>query len=140
MISFMNFFSCLRMPVEINSWGAAIELFWDVAMSLSIFYLAKWFMCILYSILLIIIIILFLLFRVHFYDKDLGLMPFLSVHVDPISIKGSFFSKLFNKCHTIPHVRMFFVVVIVRCWGQYGKYFRVSHILQLISRAFRRVK
>ena len=30
-------------------------------------------------------------------------------------------------------------VVIKRCLEQYGKYFRVSHILQNISRAFRRV-
>ena len=37
-------------------------------------------MYILYNISLIII--LFLLFTVHFHDKDLDLMAFLSLHVD----------------------------------------------------------
>ena len=103
----MNFFSCLRMPVSINTWRAAIGLFGNVSMGSSIFYLTKCFRCILYSILLLIII-LFLLFTVHFYDKDLGVMAFLSLHVDSINIKGSFFSKVSNKCCTIPHVCMFF--------------------------------
>ena len=76
-------------------------------MGSSIFYLTKCFRCILYSILLLTII-LFLLFTVHFYDKDLDVMAFLSLHVDSINIKRSFFSKFSNKCCTIPHLRMFF--------------------------------
>ena len=73
----------------------------------SIFYLTKYFRCILCSILLIIII-LFLLFTAHFRDKDLGMMAFLSLHVNSINIKGSFFSKFSIKCCTCPHVHMFF--------------------------------
>ena len=70
MISFMNFFSCLRIPVDINTWRAAIGLFGNITMGSLIFYLTTCFRCILYSILLLITI-LFLLFTVHFYDKDL---------------------------------------------------------------------
>ena len=103
----MNFFSCLRMPVDIITWRGAIGFFGNVSMGSSIFYLTKCFRCILYSILLLIII-LFLLFTVHFYDKDLGMMAFLSLHVDSVNIKGSFFSKFYNKCCTICHVLMFF--------------------------------
>ena len=76
-------------------------------MGLSLFYLSKCFICILYSILLPLTI-LFLLFTIHFYDKDLALMAFVSLHVDSINIKGSFFSKFSDKCRTIRHVRMFF--------------------------------
>ena len=105
--SFMNLLSCLQMPVDVNIWRAAIGLFGNVSMGSSIFYLTKCFRCILCSILLLLIT-LFLLFTVHFYDKNLGLMAFLSLHVDSINIKGSFFSKFSNKYCTIPHVRMFF--------------------------------
>ena len=65
------------------------------------------FRCILYSILLLITS-LFLLFTVHFYDKDLGMMAFLSLHVNSINIKGSFLNKFSIKCCTCPHVLMFF--------------------------------
>ena len=64
-------------------------------------------MCILYSI-LVLIIILFLLFTGHSYDKDLDLMAFLSLHVNSINITESFFNKFSNKCRAIPQVRMFF--------------------------------
>ena len=104
----INFFSCLRMPVDINTWCAAIGLFGNVSMDASIFYLSKCFRCILYSILLLIITV-FLLFTVHFYDKDLGMMTFLSLHVNSINIKGSFSSKFsIIKCCTCPHICMFF--------------------------------
>ena len=96
------------MPVDINTWRAAIGLFGSISVGSSIFYLTKCFMYILYRILLLIMI-LFLLFTVHFYNKDLSLLEFLSLHVDSINIKGSFFSKFSNKCRTITHVRMFFV-------------------------------
>ena len=65
------------------------------------------FKCILYSILLLITS-LFLLFTVHFYDNDLGMMAFLSLHVNSINIKGSFLNKFSIKCCTCPHVLMFF--------------------------------
>ena len=107
MISFMNSFSCLRMTVDINTWRAAIGLFGNASMGSSIFYLTKCFRCILYSILLLTMI-LFLLLTVYFCDKHLGVMTFLSLHVDSINIKGSFFSKFSNKCCTIPHACMFF--------------------------------
>ena len=81
--------------------------FWEVRMGLSLFYLTKCFICILYSILLLLTILL-LLFTIHFYDKDLALMAFVSLHADSINIKGSFFSKFSDKCHTIRYVRMFF--------------------------------
>ena len=107
MISFMNFFSCLKMPVDINTWRAAIWFFGNVTMDSSIFYLTTCFRCILYSILLLLII-LFLLFTVHFYDKDLSMMAFLSLHVNSINIKGSFLNKFFIKCCTCPDVLMSF--------------------------------
>ena len=79
-------------------------------------------MCILCSILLPIII-LFLLCAIHFHDKDYGLMAFLSIHVDSINIKGSFFSKFSDKYRAIPHVRMFFCSLL----------FFVSVILLVLS-------
>ena len=107
MISFMNLLSCLRMPIDRNTWREAIEIFGNVCMDLWVFYLTKSFRRILY-IILVLPIISFLLFMVHFYDKNLGLMEFLSLRVD--SMKGTFFSKFSNKCCKVPHVRMFF------CW------------------------
>ena len=107
MIPFMNFFSCLRLPVDLNTWRAEIGLFGNVSMGSSIFYLTKCFIYILHSILLLIIIS-FLLFTVHFYDKDLDLMEYLSLHVDSTNVKGSFFSKFSNKCCTSYHVRILF--------------------------------
>ena len=74
-------------------------------MGSSIFYLTKCLRCILYSFLLLLITF-FLLFSLHFYDKNLGLV--VSVYVNSIVIKGNFFSKFSNKCCTIPHIRMFF--------------------------------
>ena len=47
---------------------------------------------------------LFLLFTAHFYDKDLGMMAFLSLHVNSINIKGSFLNKFSMKCCTCPHL------------------------------------
>ena len=82
------------------------------------FHLTECFRCILYGILLLIII-LFLPFTIHFYNKDLGMMTFLSLHVNSINIKGSFFSKFSIKCCTCPHVFMFlcsllfFILVIL---------------------------
>ena len=107
MISFMNFFSCFKMPVDMNTWRAALGLFGNVIMGSSIVYLTTCFRCILYSILLLITI-LFLLFTVQFYDKDLGMMVFLSLHVNSINIKGSFLNKFFIKCCTCPDVLMSF--------------------------------
>ena len=103
MISFMNFFSYLKMPVDINTWRAAIGLFGNVTMGSSIFYLTACFRWIPYSILLLITI-LFLLFTVPFYDKDLGMMASLSLHVNSINIKGSFLNKFSMKCCTCPHL------------------------------------
>ena len=100
-------FSCLRMPVDINTWREAIGLFGNVTIGLSTFYLTACFRCILYSTLLLITS-LFLLFTVHFYDKDLGMMVFLSVHVNSINIKGSFLNKFFIKYCTCPDVLMSF--------------------------------
>ena len=97
----MNFFSCLRMPVDINTWRAAKGLSGNVTLGSSILYLTKCFRCIPYSMLRLIIT-LFLLFTVHFYDKDLGVTEFLSLHVNSINIKGSFFSKFSIKCCTCP--------------------------------------
>ena len=108
----MNFFSCLRMPVDINTWRAAIGLFGNVTTCSSIFYLTTCFRCILYSILLLIAI-LFLLFTVHFYDKDLGMIAFLSLHVKSINIKGSFSNKYFIKCCACSHVLMFFSTLLL---------------------------
>ena len=95
------------MPVDINTWGIAIRLFENVTMGSSIFYFSKCFRCILYSMLLLLII-LFLLFTVHFYDKDLGMMAFLSLHVNSINMKETFFSKFSIKCFACTYVRMFF--------------------------------
>ena len=106
MISFVNLLSCSRMPVDINTWCAAIRLFGNVSMGSSIFHLTKCFRCILYTILLLLMT-LFLLFMVHFYYKNLGLMAFLSLPVNAINIKESVSSKFSDKCCTIPHVRMF---------------------------------
>ena len=103
MISFMNFFSYLKMPVDINTWRAAIGLFGNVTMGSSIFYLTACFRWIPYSILLLLTI-LFLLFTVPFYDKDLGMMASLSLHVNSINIKGSFWNKFSMKCCTCPHL------------------------------------
>ena len=89
-------------PVDINTWRAATGLFENVTMGLSSFYLTKCFRCIL------LITILFLLFTVHFYDKDLGMMAFLSLDVNSINMKGTFFSKFSIKCFTCTYVRMFF--------------------------------
>ena len=106
------------MPVDINTWGIAIRLFENVTMGSSIFYFSKCFRCILYSMLLLLII-LFLLFTVHFYDKDLGMMAFLCLHMNSINIKGSLFSKFSFKCCRCCHVRMvlgsllFFISVIL---------------------------
>ena len=90
----------------------------------SIFYLTTCFRCILYSILLLITI-LFLLFTVHFYDKDLGMIAFLSLHVNSINIKGSFLNKYFIKCCTCPHVLMFFCTLLLLLF--------ISMILLLLS-------
>ena len=76
------------------------------------FFLTKCFRCILFNILLVIITTLFLLFTVHFYDEDLGMLAFLSLLVDSINIKRSFFSKFSNRCCAIPHVCMFFLFII----------------------------
>ena len=108
----MNFFSCLRMPVDINTWRAAIGLFGNVTMGSSIFYLTTCFRCMLYSILLLITI-LFLFFAVHFYDKDLGMKAFLSLRVNSINIKGSFLNKYFIKCCACPYVLMFFCPLLL---------------------------
>ena len=40
-------------------------------------------------------------------------MAFLSLHVDLINIKGIFFSKFPNKCHTIPSRRYVFLFIII---------------------------
>ena len=93
------FFFCLRLSVHINTWRAAIVLFGKVNMSSSIFYLIKYFN---YNYSILLLIIFFLLFTVHFYNKGLGLMAFLSLHVNSINIKGSFFNKFSIKCCTIP--------------------------------------
>ena len=103
----MDLLSCLRMPVDINTWHAAIWLIWDVIMGSSVFYLTKCHRCILNSFLLLQIT-LFLLFMVHFCNEKLGLMAFLSLRVDSINTEGNIFSKSSNKCCTIPHVLMFF--------------------------------
>ena len=110
MISFINFFSCLRMPVDINTWRAAIGLFGNVTIGSSTFYLTTCFRCILHSILLLTTS-LFLLFTVHFYDEDLGMRA--SLHVNSINIKGSFLNKLANKYCTYPHVLMFFCPLLL---------------------------
>ena len=102
----MNFFSCLRMPVDINTWRAAIGLFGNVTTCSSIFYLTTCFRYILYSILLLITILF--LFTVQFYNKDLGMMVFLSLLVNSINVKGSFLNKFFINCCTCPHVLMSF--------------------------------
>ena len=67
---------------------------------------------ILYSVLLLITI-LFLLFTVQFYNKDLGMIVFLYLHVNSINIKGSFFNKFFIKCCTCPHVLMSFCPLLL---------------------------
>ena len=108
----MNFFSCLRMLVDINTWRAPIGLFGNVTIGSSTFYLTTCFRCILYSILLLITS-LFLLFTVHFCDKDLGMMAFLSLHVNSISIKGSSLNKFTIKCGTCPQVLMFFCPLLL---------------------------
>ena len=81
-------------------------------MGSSIFYSTACFRCILYSILLLIKIT-FLLFTIHFYDKDLGMMTFLSLHVNAINIKGNFLNKLSIKCCTSPHVLIFFCPLLL---------------------------
>ena len=104
----MNFFSCYRVPVDINTWRAAIGFFFgNVTIGLSTFYLTTCFRCIRYSILLLITS-LFLLFTVHVHDKDLDMMAFLSLHINSINNKRSFLSKFDIKCCTCPHVLMFF--------------------------------
>ena len=95
------------MPVNMNTWRAAIGIFGNVTMGSSIFYLTTCFRCILHCI-LILMTILFLLFMVHFYDKNLGMMAFLSLHVNSTNIKGSFLNRFSIKCCTCPHVLMFF--------------------------------
>ena len=108
----MNLFSCLRMPVDINTWRASIGLFGNVTIRSSTFYLTTCFRCILYSILLLITS-LFLLFTVHLYDNDLRMRAFLSLHVNLINIKGSFLNKLAIKCCICPHVHMFFCPLLL---------------------------
>ena len=103
----MNFFFLFKNACWYKHLARSNVAFWEVSMGLSLFYLTKCFICILYSILLLLTI-LFLLFTIHFYDKDLALMAFVSLHADSINIKGSFFSKFSHKCRTIRHVRMFF--------------------------------
>ena len=115
MISSVNFFLCLRKPIDISTWRAGVNLFRNISMSSSIFYLTKCFRYILYSILLLIIT-LFLLFMVHFYNMDLGAMAFLSLHVNSINIKGSFFIKFCIKCCTCPHVHMFLCSLLFFIW------------------------
>ena len=88
-ISFMNLLSCLRMPVDTNTWHTAIGLFWNVFRGSSVFYLTKCLSCILYSFLLLLITLI-LLFTVHLCNKNLGLMAFLSLRVYSINIKGNF--------------------------------------------------
>ena len=106
-------FSCLRMPVDINTWREAIGLFGNVTIGLSTFYLTTCFRCILYSTLLLITS-LFLLFTVHFYDKDLGMMSFLSLHVNSVKIKKKFLNKFAIKCCTCcPHVLMSFCPLLL---------------------------
>ena len=90
----------------------------------SIFHLTTCFRCILYSILLLITI-WFLLFTVHFYDKDVGIIAFVSLHVNSINIKGSFLNKYFIKCCTCPHVLMFFCTLLLLLF--------ISMILLLLS-------
>ena len=107
----MNFFSCLRMPVDINTWRAAVGLFGNVTIDLSAFYLTTCFRCILFSILLLIAS-LFLLFMVHFYDKDLGMRAFLSLHVNSIS-KEVFWNKFAIKCCAWSHVLNVFLSIII---------------------------
>ena len=104
----MNLLSCLRMPVDANTWYAPIGLFWNVSMGLPVFCLTKFLRCILYSFLLLLITLL-LLFTVHLFYANLGLMPFLPLRVDSINIKGNFFRKFSNNYCTNPHVRMYFV-------------------------------
>ena len=98
------------MAFDINTSRAAIGLFGNISMGLSIFYLAKYFRCILYSILLLLII-LFFLFMVHFYDKDLGLMAFLSLHVyypsQSISIEAFLVNFLINVVQFLKYVCFF---------------------------------
>ena len=53
MISFMNWLSCLRIPVDTNTWHTAIWLFWIVSTGLSGFFFTKCLRCILYSFLLL---------------------------------------------------------------------------------------
>ena len=96
------------MVVDTNIWHAPIELFWNVSMGSSFFYLTKCFRCILQSFLLLLITLL-LLFVVHLYDENLGLVAFLSLGVDLVSIKGNFFSKFSDKNCAFSHVRIFFV-------------------------------
>ena len=88
------------------------RVFENVSMGSLIAYLTKCFMWILYSILLPIITF-FLLFTVHFYDKDLSVMALLSLHVDSINIKQRFLGKFSNKYRTIPHVHMCFLIIII---------------------------
>ena len=100
------------MPVDKNTWRAATGLFGNITMGSSIFYLTTCFRCILYSILLLITI-LFLLFTVHFYDKDLGMMAFLSLRMNSINIKESFLNKFSIKCCTCPHALMSFCPLLL---------------------------
>ena len=94
------------MSVDTNTSRETKGLSENVSMGSSIFYLTKCFMCILYISL--ITMILFLLFTVHFYDKDFDLMAFLSLHEDFLIN-----SKFPNKCRTIPHVSMFILFIII---------------------------
>ena len=98
------------MSVDTNTWRETKGLSENVSMGSSIFYLTKCFMCILYNISLITII-LFLLFTVHFYDKDLGLMAFLSLHVyypsQSISIEAFLVNFLINVVQFLKYVCFF---------------------------------
>ena len=54
-----------------------------------------------------------MLFTVHFYDKDLGMIAFLSLYVNSSNIKGSFLNKFFIKYCTCPHVLTFFCPLLL---------------------------
>ena len=110
----MNLLSCLRMPVDTNTWHTAIELFWNVFRGSSVFYLTKCLRCILYSFLLLLITLI-LLFTVHLCNKNLGLMAFLSLHVDSINIKRNFsVNFLINVVHFLTCVCFFSSLLFFR--------------------------
>ena len=101
----MNLFSCLKMPVDINTWHSN-RVFWECYHGLINFLFDH--MLQMHSIQHLTTNNNFILFTVHFYAKDLGMMAFLSLHMNSINIKGNFLNKFFIKCCTCPHVLMFF--------------------------------